>query len=386
MKYQFAEKIKNLKPSAIREILKNSNNKDSIPFSAGNPAYETFPVNEIIDISNEILLEKSERILQYSITEGYYPLREYISKKFQVDIDNVIITSGAQQAINLSTRILCNEGDCILCEEPTFVGAINAFKSYGANVCGISIESDGINIAELEQKLTSEQNVRFIYTIPNFQNPTGITMSLEKRTELYDIAKRHNVLILEDNPYGDLRFSGSFLPTVKSFDKDGLVIYVGSLSKVLSPGIRVGYAIAPAEIIQKMISCKQCDDVHTNVWAQLLVYRFLQKYSLEEHLRKIRIIYKQKSELAMQMIDKYLAPKGVKYTHADGGLFTWCTLPQNVDMLEFCKKALENNVCVVPGNTFLIDDSHTSHSFRINFSAPTEQQIILGIKALAQIL
>ena len=219
----------------------------------------------------------------------------------------------------------------------------------------MTVEDDGMNIEELEQTLKNEPRAKFIYTIPNFQNPSGVTMSLEKRKAVYELAKKYGILIIEDNPYGDLRFRGEFLPNIKSFDTDGIVIYAGSFSKVISPGMRVGYTIAPQPIIQKMVVCKQGQDVHTNIWSQIVCYRFISEYDFDAHLAKLRSIYKKKAEYAMELLDKHLAPK-ITYHKIDGGLFIWCDLPKNVDTAEFSMKAVQNKVYAFVQNKLLHTD------------------------------
>lgn len=391
MKYTFADNINGLKPSAIREILKLSSQPGIIPFSAGNPAGEAFPSAEVTEISNSILSKDPAMALQYSVTEGYAPLREYMTdymkKKYSVgtEEDDIIITSGAQQVMNLVTKVFVNRGDTIICEDPSFIGSLNAFRSFGANLVGVPVEADGIDLNALENAIKTSENVRFLYTIPNFQNPSGITMSLKKRKAVYEICKKYGVLILEDNPYGEIRFSGEDIPTIKSMDTDGIVIYAGSFSKVLSPGMRVGYAIANKEIMAKLTVCKQTDDVHTTLWSQLVSYKFVTEYDFEAHLEKIRAIYRRKANLCMQLADEHLKPM-VDYYPVEGGLFLWCKLPEKVDMMDFTMKALENKVAVVPGTAFSVDTAAKSDRIRINYSTPTDEQIISGMEILGKLL
>lgn len=391
MNYTFADNVNGLKPSAIREILKLSSQPGIIPFSAGNPAGEAFPSKEVAEISNSILSTDPAMALQYSVTEGYAPLRqymaEYMKKKYSVgaEDDDIIITSGAQQVMNLVTKVFVNRGDTIICEDPSFIGSLNAFRSFGANLVGVPVEADGIDLNALENAIKTSENVRFLYTISNFQNPSGITMSLEKRKAVYELCKKYGVLILEDNPYGEIRFSGEDIPTIKSMDTDGIVIYAGSFSKVLSPGMRVGYAIANKDIMAKLTVCKQTDDVHTTLWSQLVSYKFLTEYDFEAHLEKIRAIYRRKANLCMKLADEHLKPM-IDYYPVEGGLFLWCKLPENVDMMDFTMKALENKVAVVPGTAFSVDTSAKSDRIRINYSTPTDEQIINGMEILGNLL
>ncbi|MFI3206983.1 MAG: PLP-dependent aminotransferase family protein, partial [Clostridia bacterium] len=258
MNYTFSDRVQSLKPSAIREIFKYAADPSYISLSAGNPAPEAFPKQAVEEISANLLKENPILALQYSFTEGYPALRQTLSKymKDKHDVgnenDDIIITSGAQQITDLLSKSILNEGDVVICEGPSFIGCLNTFRSYNAKLKGVPLESDGINVELLEEALKTEKKVKLIYVIPNFQNPSGITMSLEKRKRVYELAKQYNVLILEDNPYGDLRYAGEAIPCIKSFDTDGIVIYAGSFSKVISPGMRVGYAIGAKEVLAKM--------------------------------------------------------------------------------------------------------------------------------------
>ncbi len=390
MEYSFSDRVQALKPSAIREIFKYAADPEVVSLSAGNPSPEAFPIEEIKEISSRLLEDNPIGVLQYSVTEGYPQLREtlkeYMKSHHNVgrDFDDILITTGAQQIMDLATKSLVNEGDVVITEAPSFIGSLNTFRSYNAKLVGVKIDDDGMNMEELEKALQTHKNARFIYTIPNFQNPSGITMSLEKRKKMYELAKKYNVLILEDNPYGDLRYSGEYIPCIKSFDDEGIVLYAGSMSKVISPGIRVAYVIAPKPIFQKMVVCKQGNDVHTNIWSQMVCNELMTKYDFDAHLEKLRNLYRKKAQFMMDLMDKYLVPMGITYAKITGGLFTMCTLPDYVDMQEFCKDAIKNKVCVVPGNAFLTDESEECHTFRVNFSTPTDEQLEKGIKLLAK--
>lgn len=398
MNYSFSDRVRELKPSAIREILKNSSAPGVIPLSAGNPAPDAFPCEEIRRISAELLENTPVEALQYSTTEGYTPLREhlrsYMKEKHGVggENDEILITSGAQQVMDLLTKTLLNEGDTVLCEAPSFIGSLNTFRSYRAKLCGIPMGADGIDVERLEQALKMEKNIKYLYTIPNFQNPSGTTMSLQKRKQVYALCRAHNVLILEDNPYGDLRVEGEDLPSIKSLDTEGAVLYAGSFSKVVSPGMRVGYAIGPKEVIQKMVVCKQGEDVHSNIWAQIVCHRFMTECDYEAHLRRLREIYRRKSQVLLDAMEKYFISSQngnllplIRWAPFEGGLFAWCTLPESIDMLEFVKKAADRKVCVVPGTAFLTDETEPCRSFRINFSTPTDEQLTEGVRILGEL-
>lgn len=388
MNYSFADRVNTLQPSAIREILKFTSQPGIISFAAGNPAPEAFPTAQLEEISRRIYTERPVDALQYSVTEGYIPLREAIKSRYSnlfKDYDQVLITSGAQQVMELATKSLCNEGDVIICEAPTFIGSLNAFRSFNTKLVGIPLENDGMDIAKLEDALKNNENVRFIYCIPNFQNPSGVVTSLEKRKAIYELAKKYGTMILEDNPYGETRFEGEEIPSIKSMDTEGIVIYAGSFSKVISPGLRVGYGIAPAPVIAKMTVCKQVSDVHTNIYGQLLVHEFMTSDGYDAHLESIKEIYRKKSNLMTTLLDLELAPR-VEYIKPQGGLFIWCTLPKQIDMPAFAKEAVQRSVAVVPGNAFLVDESQPCSSIRLNYSTPTDEQIEKGMKILGELL
>ncbi len=385
----FSYRVQTLQPSAIREILKFTSDPTVISFAAGNPAPEAFPTEEIKRITDDIFSNTPIDALQYSITEGYTPLRNWIKEDlekkgmFNKNEDDVVITAGAQQAIEVVTKEICNEGDVIICEAPTFIGSLNAFRSYNAKLVGVDMDDDGINIEKLEETLKQYRRVAFIYLIPNFQNPTGKTMSLEKRKQVLALAEKYNVYILEDNPYGELRYFGENIPSIKSLDTTGKVLYAGSFSKVLAPGLRVGYLCAPQNVIAKAVVCMQVSTVHTSILPQMICHKFVTENDFQAHLEKLRDIYRKKSDLMLTHLKKEM-PESITFTEPEGGLFIWGTLPDG-DMPYFCKKAVQNKVAVVPGNAFLVDESTPCLSFRLNYSTPTDEQIVTGVKTLAEV-
>ena len=391
MNYLFSDKVKDMQPSAIREIFKSLSDPNMISFAAGNPAAASFPVEKIRAISEQILLTDPAGALQYSVTEGYGPLREQLKArlrdKFSIGTsdDELIVTTGGQQGIDLAAKVLCNEGDTVICENPSFIGALNAFRSYNAKLVGVDVEQDGINVEKLEQALKDNPNTKLIYLIPTFQNPSGITMSLEKRRAVLALAERYGAVILEDNPYGELRFDGEDVPTIKSLDKTGTVLYCSSFSKILSAGMRVGFICGNKALIQKIVVVKQVNDVHTNIFFQMLASRFMEVYGLDEHIASIRALYRQKSALMVEALEEQLG--GIlEIVRPQGGLFIWGTLPDKYDSAVFAKKAIGNMVAVVEGKTFMPDQSAVSHSFRMNYSTPTDEQIIEGVRRLRKTL
>lgn len=386
MEYKFSDKISSLAPSAIREILKATADPSVIPFAAGNPSPDAFPVDETRAIAADILRRDPITALQYGITEGYPKLIENVkiyNKRFNIgkDFDSLMITTGATQVMDLATKVLCNEGDTVICEEPSFIGSLNCFRSYGCKLAGVPMEADGMSIQKLEETLKTAVNARFIYVIPNFQNPSGATMSLEKRKKVYELALKYNVLILEDNPYGELRVEGEDIPPIKSLDTEGIVIYAGSFSKLFAPGIRVAYALAPKPVIAKMTVGKQAGDVHTPMLTQMIVSEWLENYDLDKHVAKLRAVYGKKLNLMCDCIDKELGDF-VSYVRPEGGMFVWCRLPDDVDMLEFVKKAVDKGVAVVPGSAFMMDSNTKTQYIRLNFTTPSNENIVEGVKRL----
>lgn len=384
----FSNKVAGVAPSAIREILKFTADPEVISFAAGNPAPEAFPVETIRKISDDIFAEEPINALQYSVTEGYMPLRKWLendlrSKNMFAENDMVVITDGAQQAIETTAKILCNEGDVILCEDPSFIGSLNAFRSYGVKLVGLPTDSDGILPDEMEKVLKTYNTVKFLYTIPNFQNPTGNTTSLERRKQILALAEKYGIYILEDNPYGDLRFAGEPVPSYKSLDTKGNVLYAGTFSKTLAPGLRVGYLCGERDILQKAVVGLQTSTVHANIWAQMLTYRFVTTVDFGEHLARLQDIYRKKYTRMANAL-KANMPECVTYSQPQGGLFIWATIPDKYDMNAFCTEAVHQKVAVVPGNAFLSDENAVSHSFRLNFSTPTDEQIDRGTEILGK--
>ena len=391
MKFEFSNRISGVKASAVREILKLMNDPEIISFGGGNPASETFPVSKLKEISDDIFDKQPNSILEYGITEGNQSFKDaaikFLSRNEKIvnDYDEVMVTSGSQQIMDFVTKCLCNEGDLVVCENPSFLGALNSFKSNGAKLVGIEMEDDGINLEKLEAALSGEKKPKLIYLIPNFQNPTGITTSLAKRKAIYALAKKYQVAILEDNPYGDLRFKNEAIPSIKSLDDEGLVIYAASFSKIISPGMRVAIMVGHKDLLAKCTIAKQTNDVHTNAWAQSVMARFLQETDMDAHLKQLQAVYDRKCHLMLDEIEKHFS-KDCKWTKPDGGMFIWVTLPERIDMLEFVQKAIERKVAVVPGNAFYDDDSKPCQSFRMNFSMPSDEDIVKGVLILGELM
>lgn len=389
MEFRYSEKVKQMKPSIIRELLKQMNDPSLISFAGGNPAAESFPIDAIRQFSDELLSQDPIGALQYSVTEGYPPLRqavrEYANREFPVVTaqDDLIITSGSQQIIEFMTKLLCNEGDVVAVEEPAFLGAYNSMRSFGAKLAGVPLQPNGVDLACLEQ-VFAQQKPKFFYCIPNFQNPTGYTTSLEKRKAIYELAVKYQVPILEDDPYGALRICGEALPPIKHFDTQGAVVYAGSFSKVLCPGMRLAFCAGDADLIGKMVVAKQGSDVHTNIWAQRVCERILTQIDLDRHFAYLQAIYREKAEYMMQQLDERLSGR-IHYNKPQGGMFLWVTLPDSEDAAEFVQSCLQKKLAVVPGSAFYTTDV-PCQSIRLNFSTPTKEQIAKGVEIMDSVL
>lgn len=384
-----ADRITSLKASAIREIFKMVGSSDIISFAGGIPSPELFPTKEFTELFGKIMSEKGRQALVYGITEGYAPLIKTVSDMLGGngilhETDSVVITTGAQQAIDLTAKSMVNDGEGIIVEEPSFIGSLNSFRSYNARLFGVEMDSDGINIEKTEQILKSE-NIKLIYTIPTFQNPMGVTMSAEKRKQLLELAEKYDCYIIEDNPYGDLRFAGEAVAPIKTMDKNGRVIYVGSFSKTLSPGLRVGFVACHRDIMDRIVVAKQVNDVHTPLINQMLVEEYIENYDYDAHVKAGCELYGRKCALMLDSMEKYF-PDCVSYTRPEGGIFLWCTMPKGTDSKEIFKKAVENKVAFVPGSTCMVDIDAPSNCFRLNYSTATDEAIEKGIEILGRIL
>lgn len=390
MDYRFSDRMSTMRGSAIREIFKFAADPEVISLAGGNPAPELFPNEELADIAAELLRNQPVLSLQYGVTEGYTPLREAVKARLKrvEHIDNaddeVIIVSGGQQGIELSAKALVNEGDTVIVEEPSFIGALNAFRSYNAHLAGVKMDEDGMNIASLERAVAENKNAKLIYTIPTFQNPMGTTMSLEKRKAVYEIARKNNLIIIEDNPYGDLTFDGTKVPTIKSMDVDGRVIYCGSFSKILAPGLRIGFVCANQAIVQKIVVGKQISDVHTAMLPQLLAYEYMTRFDLDAAIVKMRANYAHKCRTMLDAIARDF-PADVTCTRPNGGLFIWCDLGHGVDTQALAATCAANKVVYVPGSTFMVDMDKPSSALRLNYSTMSDERIGEGIRRLGAI-
>lgn len=390
MQYVFSNRMNGMKPSIIREILKQMSDPTLISFAGGNPAADSFPAKEIAEFSAQLLQNDPVGVLQYSVSEGVPAVREAV-KSFAnrhetlcTEQDDLLICSGSQQIMDFVTKVLCNEGDVIATETPAFLGAFNAFRSYGAQLCGVPMQDDGVDLQALEAVFSAPQKPKFFYCIPNFQNPTGKTMSLAKRKAVYALAVKYGVPILEDNPYGELRIAGKALPAIKSFDTEGIVIYAGSFSKILCPGMRLAYCICQKELFAKLVIAKQVSDVHTNVWAQRVAAEMLARTDMDAHIAEICSLYREKANLMMEQLAQKCP--AIQFTKPEGGMFLWAELPSNISADAFVRHCLAQKLALVPGIAFMADDTAPCNAVRMNFSTPTKEQIVKGVSIMADVL
>lgn len=390
MNIQFSDRMGEIKASAIRELLKLTQQPEIISFAGGLPAPELFPLENMEKIASKVIKEQGEAALQYSTTEGFNPLREVIIEQrlkpagIDATLDNIMICSGSQQALEFSAKLFINEGDVILCESPTYLGAINAFRAYKPKFIEIPMDDDGMIIEELEKALKENKNVKFIYTIPDFQNPTGRTMSIERRKKLSKIGAQYNIPVLEDSPYGELIFDGEVYPSIKSFDEDGFVIQLGTYSKTFCPGLRIGWICAHEEIIQKYVTIKQGADLQSSTLDQRIVAAYMQEHNLDDHIKTIIEVYKKRRDIMINTM-KDTFPKEIKFTNSKGGLFTWVELREDLDAAEILKEALKLKVAFVPGASFFPNGGNKNY-FRLNYSNMSEEKIKEGIEKLAEVL
>jgi len=377
-----------VRTSTIREILKVTEQPDIISFAGGLPAPELFPVADILSAAERVLGESGAAgSLQYSPTEGFAPLREVFAAEsgrrgIDCSADDVLITTGSQQPLDLAGKIFLDEGDCVLTENPTYLAAIQAFQVYEVRFAAVPTDDEGLIPEELPA-LIERERPKFLYTIPNFQNPTGVTLTAERRRTLYSIAARYGLVVVEDDPYGSLRYAGKTIPPVKSLDTEGIVIYLSTVSKTIAPGLRVGWAVAAREILRKMTIAKQATDLHTSSLDQRIVHSYLTEFGSEAHIEMIRRAYGERFSIMDASLQE-LMPPGFKWTHPEGGMFLWVTCPEGVDTNELMREALARKVLFVPGRDFFPDASG-QRFMRLNFSNAAPEKIREGIQRLAEV-
>lgn len=385
----FAKRAEGMKASEIREILKLTQQPDIISFAGGLPAPDLFPIQQMKHISVEVLDTMGIQALQYNPTEGYDPLRTQIVnrmhlQRIQVDIDQILITAGSQQGLDFSGKIFLNPGDVVLCESPSYLGAINAFKAYECNFVSLETDAEGMVLSDLERALKSESHVKMIYVIPDFQNPSGRTWSLERRKGLIALANEYKVIVLEDNPYGELRYDGESLPSVKSLDTEGRVVYLGTFSKTFCPGLRIGWVAAEEPLISKYVMVKQGADLQTNSMSQRELSLFIERYNFDAHIDSLVSLYRKRRDVMVMAIQQHF-PQQVSYDIPKGGLFLWVTVPDCVNTKTLMVEAVANRVAYVPGDSFY-PEGNVFNAMRLNFSNMTEPKIEEGIARLGLLL
>jgi len=386
----FAKRMDSLKVSDIREILKITANPEVISFAGGLPAPELFPVEEMKQVAITVLDEAGAEALQYSTTEGFMPLRKQIAirmkNKFDVDTtyENIQIISGSQQGLDLSGKLFIDEGDVVLCESPTYLAAISAFNAYGPRFIAVPTDDDGMIMEELEKIMENTPNIKLIYVIPDFQNPTGRTWSMERRKKFMSVINKYEIPVIEDNPYGELRFEGERLPALKTFDTKGLIIFFSTFSKIFCPGLRIGWIVADKKFLEKYVLVKQGTDLHTSTMSQREISKYIERYDLDANVEKIIQVYKGRRDIMLATMKREF-PVSVKYTHPQGGLFLWVELPLYIKARELLLRCLEDNVAFVPGDSFF-PNGGVENTLRLNYSNMSEERIIEGIKRLAKVI
>ncbi|AND83798.1 aminotransferase class I/II-fold pyridoxal phosphate-dependent enzyme [Clostridium tyrobutyricum] len=386
MSIKFAERMNKVQKSFIREILKVTENPNIISFAGGLPNPLSFPIKEVEEASIKVLNENGSDVLQYSTTEGYRPLREYIAQRYlkrfglKVDADEILITNGSQQGLDLLGKIFLNKDDNVLIERPGYLGAIQAFSIFEPVFNSVPVNNDGVDIDLLEKSLAMN-SPKLFYTVPNFQNPSGTTYSENNRKAAADILKKYDTILIEDDPYGELRFIGEDLQPIKTYLGDKSVM-LGSFSKIVAPAMRLGWICAKGEIMEKLITAKQAADLHTNYYSQRVVHQFLMDNDIEDHIKKIRKLYKGQRDCMVSMIERYF-PEGIKSTKPEGGMFLWVTLPEGISSLELFDLAAKENVAFVPGDPFYVNVKG-SNTLRLNYTNSDEKSIEEGIKRLAR--
>ena len=391
MTFHYADRMSQLQASEIRDLLKLAERPEIISFAGGLPAAEMFPVEALKQASIKVLEQQGRQALQYSSVEGYKPLREKIAERMntvgvQATGDHVLVTSGSQQGLDFAGKIFLNEGDVVITERPTYLGAIMAFRAYCPRFVDIPMDDEGMDMEALENELVSHERVRFIYVIPDFQNPTGKTWSISRRKQLIQLANRFNIPVVEDNPYGELRFEGERPPAVKSFDTQGRVLFLGTFSKTFCPGMRLGWTLGEGDLLEKFMLVKQGADLHTNSLAQRQLNQFLEDYSLDEHIAIIKDLYRRRRDVMMESMDaSFPGHSELTHTYPSGGLFTWVELPAHLNARDVFRAAVERQVAFVPGESFYANGGGYN-TLRLNYSTMSEVNIQEGIQRLGTVL
>ena len=390
MALKMARRMAELRASEIREILKLTQRPEVISFAGGLPAAETFPAEDLAGVTARILSEDGKRALQYSPTEGFPPLRKEIADRMNaklgaaVNPSEILITSGSQQGLDFTGKILLDPGDVVLCESPTYLGAINAFKAYEPRFIEIETDEEGMVVADLERRLTEIPNVRFIYVIPDFQNPSGNTWSLKRRKGVIELARRFEIPVIEDSPYAEVRFEGQAVPPLKSLEGNEWVVFLGTFSKVFCPGLRLGWLVAAPELFQKYVFVKQAADLHTSTLGQMQLAGYLETFGLDRNVEGVIDLYRARRDVMLRAMELEF-PEGITWTRPEGGMFLWVTLPENLDARKILELCLAEDVAFVPGAPFFPNGGH-ENTLRMNYSTSSTERIEEGVKRMAKVL
>ena len=383
----FAKRMDNIKASDIRQLLKIIGQPGIISFAGGLPAPELFPVEDFKTALDAVMEENGRIAMQYGATEGWAPLRKQITERLEkknnihTDPSHILLTAGSQQGLDFMGKLFLDPGDIVVVESPSYLGAINAFKQYECGFVEVPTDGDGMIMSELDRILATTERVKLIYVIPDFQNPSGRTWPLERRKQFIEIINKYGIVAIEDNPYGDLRFKGEYLPALKSMDPEENIVYFGTFSKILSPGIRIGWTVASELITEKLGLIAQAAVLQTSTLTAMAASKYLEMFDIDEHVSKILPVYKHRAELMIKTMTECFPPEA-KFTDPDGGLFTWVELPEYVNARELAARCLEKGVAVVPGDGFF-PRGENKHCFRMNYSNATDEQLIVGVHRLA---
>ena len=385
---RFSKRISQMDTSDLRNVLALTARPDIISFAGGLPAEEAFPVEPLRRAADKVFRTRGPAALQYAPSQGFAPLREKLARRHRAQgipctADDILMVSGSQQGLDLAGKVFLQPGDTVLCENPTYLAALTAFRACECRLLPVETDDDGMVLEDLERKLAAHPEAKLMYVIPTFQNPTGKTWSLERRRGVLALAQRHGLPILEDNPYGDLRYEGQTVPTLKSMDTGGIVTYMGSFSKVLSPGLRLGWLIAPPELLEKYASAKECTDLQAGTLSQMVADAYLEDNDLDANIRRISALYKKRRDLMLSCLEEGL-PAGASCTHPQGGLFLWVTLPERIDTTALMPVMTARKVAYLPGVSFFADRD-VRCCLRMNYSNATEDRMVRGVETMCRI-
>jgi 2-aminoadipate transaminase len=386
LNWTFSVGAQEMKSSAIREILKITERPDIISFAGGLPAPELFPVEHLINACTSVLENVGPKCLQYSVTLGVPPLRKFLAERLsqkgvKLTEDNILVTGGSQQGLDLVGKMFLDKGSVVICESPTYIGAIQAFNAYNPHYVTVEMDENGMMTDQVEENI-KKYKPRLIYVVPNFQNPCGITLSLERRKHLVKLAEEYYVPIIDDNPYGELRYTGEDVPSLKSLGGD-LVIQLGTISKIISPGLRIAWIVAPTQVMTMFERLKQGADLHTNTFAQYVVAEYVREGRLDRHIEEIKAAYGERREVMIKAMQEHF-PENVKWTEPEGGLFLWVELPPEISATALLQQALKQKVAYVPGKPFYPYEDK-DNTLRLNFSNASPDMIIEGIRRLGKV-